>query len=148
MPTTIPDLTAAVYSEVADSGIFGSGDTVRRSWLPREDVRDMAVGAFLVTVTPQGQDAEILNRGSMMRTVTIAIAIQCRVEDFGNATIDPMVEQSESVLAYMFGRELTDAPEALFLGANMSPIMSPLHADDFSVFTSVVTVRYKIAESM
>ena len=145
---TIPDIVAAVYSEVAGSGLFGSGDTVRRSWLPREDVRDMAVGAVLATVMAQDQTLEVLTRGAMLKTLSVNIAIQCKVEDFEAATVDPLVELAESLASYMFQRALPLAPDAIFMGVNLAPIMSSVHADDFSVFTSVVTVRYKTMENV
>jgi hypothetical protein len=70
------------------------------------------------------------------------------VADFENATIDPLVELAESVLSYMYQRQLALASTAIFLGANLAPIMSPVHADDFSVFTTVITVRYMTQETV
>ena len=74
--------------------------------------------------------------------------ITTAVEDFDNSTVDPLVELAESLLTFLYMRQLADQPEAVFLSANLSPIMSAVHADDFSVFTSVITVRYKVMQKL
>jgi len=77
--------------------------------------------------------------------VAVDVAIQRRLLDPGNIVeIDTLVALVEEVIAFVDGRRLAAYPQAAFVGIENDPAYALDHMDELSVFTSVVTVRYRV----
>lgn len=124
---------------------FSQAFTACRYYRPQFSLEELA--ALRVSVVPRSLTLAPATRAKSTWEVAVDIAIQRRLLDPGNIIeIDTLVSLVEEVIAFLDGRRLAAYPQAAFVGIENDPAYAVEHIDELSVFTSVVTVRYRVMQ--
>lgn len=123
---------------------FGSPLTVHRAYLPRIELKDLT--GILLSVVPKSLAQESLTRSSDVATVVIDVALQQKLQHEDLATLDPLLDLAERLAHHFRRRRLPAYPAALCLNTEFKPIYAPEHIEDLRVFTSVLTLTFRVSE--
>ena len=120
--------------------------TAARSYLPIKALKELA--DLRVTVVTAEQEVEIRDRSHSLRwDDRIDIGIQQRVAPGDNADVDPLVELTEQIITELAQTtpvfQLTSNKATAVLVTN-EPVFDPDHMAELSLFTSVVSVFYRL----
>ena len=138
----LADIARAVADEL-NAQPFGQAFTACRHYRPQFGLEELAT--LRVSVVPRSLTLATASRARSTWEVAVDVAIQRRLLDPGNIVeIDTLVALVEEVIAFVDGRRLAAYPQAAFVGIENDPAYALDHMDELSVFTSVVTVRYRV----
>lgn len=141
---TIIAIADAVVAAI-NAGTFAYPHPVAagREYVPVHELDDLV--DLAVTVVPTGLTASLLDRGSRyLFDYLIDIGIQRRTEPT-NAERDAMMYLVEQVVDLLRVNPLAlPAGVARCVGVANAPIFVPQHLDEKRVFTSVVTLTYRL----
>ena len=138
----LADIARAVADEL-NAQPFSQAFTACRHYRPQFGLDELAV--LRVSVVPRSLTLATASRARSTWEVAVDVAIQRRLLDPGNIVeIDTLVALVEEVIAFVDGRRLAAYPQAAFVGIENDPAYALDHMDELSVFTSVVTVRYRV----
>ena len=160
------DLAAAVeyelgrYTGLADANAAALREAVRLLGLPSVDGQpaglaitvtplpgvelDKLTAVPRVSVVPKSVQPQHMTRSGRADNITIDIGIQAKIIGSPEADVPKLCRLARAVLDYIWGRTLTRAPEAVFMEAGIDPVYAPEHLQQLRVFTSVVSVTYKV----
>jgi hypothetical protein len=124
-----------------NAGPFSQAFTAQRLYLPQFELPEMAT--LHVSVVPKEEVTQFLSRGQLMRTCTVEVGVQKKLEQIGNEQIDALVMLVNEI-ADAFNRLKLDAPNALCTATKPNPIYAPEHLDQLRQFTSVITLKFKV----
>lgn len=133
--TRIADAVVRTLGE----GSFSQELVAVRAYRPAADLA--ALERLHATVVPRSEERRPLSRGSREQEVTIDIGLQRKVDPENLAEQDELDALAEEVADYLEGRHL---PEATFVSISRDPVLSPEHLDQHRVFTTVISVTYRI----
>lgn len=148
----------AVILQIADAVVVALGAatlsqtfTAERSYVPVRELEEMG-GTLFVTVVPTGLTAQLLNRqGQHLFDYVIDIGIQKRIgtgtmtEAEIRAACDPLMLFAEEVAELLGGKTLPiGSGKAVAIGVANQPIFVPAMLDEMKVFTSVVTLTFRL----
>ena len=133
----IADLIDAVVAELQSGGFTQA----ERGLLPVFDLQQLS--DLHITVLPSTVEREESTRGSVVETLSVAIGIQQRIDVDNNG--DDLFDVVEDIVDFMHRRQLAALPDAVAFSIVVDPIFAPEHLDTSRVFTSVITLTYKIA---
>lgn len=154
---------AAVVVEIAEAVVEALNDatlsmafTAERLYVPRfkrhasspgdEDLPDLET--LRVSVVPRELSLASLNRGADDFDYLIDVAIQKRLDSDGPAEVDPYMLLAEEVVDLFRGEALEASfGRASCMQAANLPIYSPEFLNDANVFTSVVTLTFRLARA-
>lgn len=142
----IADAVAAALNGAALSQVF----TAERAYVPVHDLEDL--DALKVTVVPAGLTLALLDRSPRhMHDYVVDVGVQKR---FGSgaltpaeilAACDPLMKLTEEVVDLFRGKALpVAAGSAVCTAAANNPVFAPAHADEKRVFTSVVSLTFRL----
>lgn len=134
------DIANAVAAEL-NAGFAGMF-TVAVTPLPGVDLAELA--GLTVSVVPKSLTPQHVARGARADTCVIDIGIQQRLSKSPEIEIPPLCTIAMSVLGFMWNRRLPALPAVASLGAVIEPIYDPEHLRQFRVFTSIVSVTYRV----
>jgi len=142
----IISLAEALKAElVAHAGEFSLPFTVRRVYLPKATLEDLA--SLLVSVVPKADVTETSTRGHDEGNYTLDVAVQARLTKSGDEEIqeaDALMTFVEELKAHL--RRLVLQPDgyepSVAVTVRNEPIYSVDHLDEHRVFTSLVTVGF------
>jgi hypothetical protein len=97
-----------------------------------------------VSVVPKSVQPQHMTRSGRADNVTIDIGIQAKIIGSPETDVPKLCRLVRTLLDFMWGRALTRAPEAVFMEAGIDPVYAPDHLQQLRVFTSVVSVTYKV----
>jgi hypothetical protein len=150
---------AAVIVEIADAVVDTLNDatlsqsfTAVRAYVPvyaRQDTEGAdELADLLVTVVPRSTTLAMLSRRDDDFDYVVDIGIQQRVE-VTNAVVDARMLLAEEVLDLFRGKRLVlvYSDDPLCVAAANDPIYAPDHLDQHRVFTSVVSLTYRLARA-
>ena len=101
-----------------------------------------------VSVVPRELSLASLNRGADDFDYVVDVAIQKRLDSDGPAEVDPYMLLAEEVVDLFRGKALEDSfGRASCVQAANLPIYSPEFLNDANVFTSVVTLTFRLARA-
>ena len=138
------DLADAVTSQVNQSGIVTHA---KRQVLPIHDLSQLR--ALTVSVVPRGVQVQSITRKLSQYDCQVDIGIQQKLTA-PQDEIDPAVKELsglvQQITDYLQRQPLTDMPYAIWIKVENVPIYDPDHLANQRVFTSVLTLTYRITK--
>lgn len=154
---------AAVVVEIAEEvkdalndAAFSMPFTAERLYVPRFRLRKNSPGesgdpdldTLRVSVVPRELSLVALNRGADDFDYSIDVAIQRRLESDDPADVDPYMGLAQEVVDLFRGKFLAGVfGRAACVSAANLPIYSPEFLNESKVFTSVVTLTFRLART-
>ena len=139
--SVILDLADAVAAELnaAEEGTFGLDFVAARMVLPRFKLEDLST--LHVTVVPASAGAEMQTRAQMLYEVEINIGVQKLLGKDVDSEIEDLLDLVEAIGDYLRGRTLDDVS---WMRQDNDPTYAPDHLANQNVFTSVLTITYRL----
>ena len=137
-------VVVAVADAVVDelnAGTFGQPFTAERNYLPCYELED--IKNLRVTVVPKTVAIQIKDRSSTQDDVEIDIAVQQKLTTADNAEIDPLLALVQEIADYLRFKRFSP-PDAIWVGTRNEPVYAQEHLDRFRVFTSLLTLTYRV----
>jgi len=134
----IADAVAAALNAPGEPG-FSQEFTAERKALPAFDLADLA--GLHVTVVPKGVEAAAASRGHSQHDYQIDVGVQKKLGTDLEAETAAMLALVDEIAAFLARRAMVGA--AWVRSAN-EPVYSPEHLSDKRLFTSVLTVTYRL----
>ena len=97
-----------------------------------------------LSVVPKSVQPQHMTRAGRADNITIDIGVQAKITGRPEVDVPKLCRLARAVLDYMWARRLTREPEAVFMEAGIDPVYAPEHLQQLRVFTSVVSVTYKV----
>jgi len=139
--STVIDVADAVVASL-NAGSFGIPFTSARSYVPVVELSDLA--ELIVTVVPKSAEITTATRTSSYFDCTIDIGIQQKVNPDELSELDALADLAEQIVDHLRLESLDALPEAAWLSIANEPVFAPEHLDQQRVFTSVVSVTYRV----
>ena len=140
MPTII-DIADAVAAELA-SGEFSESFTPERRVLPDCELADLK--DLRVTVVPRGVEITGASRTLSHHDVQIDIGVQKKVGNDLDADVTELLGLVEEIAEFLTRRPLAAVPQACWVKTANEPVYAPDHLAEKRLFTSVVTLTYRL----
>jgi len=141
---TIIDIADAVAATLNDPGEpgFSQSFTAERKALPAFELGDLA--GLHVTVVPKGTEITGASRSLSQHDVQIDVGVQKKVGSDLEADAAALCGLVEEIAVFLRRRPLTGVPGAAWVRSVNEPVYSPEHLAEKRLFTSVVTVTYRL----
>jgi len=105
-----------------------------------EDLKDLRV-----SVVPRTTAISAASRDSSTFEFVIDVGVQKKLSAEGDAVeIDSLLDLVEAIADHVRLKRLPDAPDAAWLGIAHEPVVSTESLEQHRVFTSVLTVTYRV----
>lgn len=130
----------AVAAEISASSL---GLTAQRHYRPQFDLADLKL--LRVSVVPKGIVITSLGRGVNQHDVSVDVAVQKKLASLEPSEIDPLMETVQSIADLLRLRRLASLPQAAWVKTENAPVYAPEHLEQQRVFTSVLTLTYRVA---
>jgi hypothetical protein len=137
----IIQIADALVAEL-NAGTFSQTFTAERAYVPRFNLEEMA--ELRVTVVPKGVEITGGTRAKSVHDYRIDIGVQKKLDSDDLAGVDALMAFVEEIADYLRFRRLEGAPEAHWLGIENGPIYVTGHLHEMRLFTSVLTVTYRV----
>jgi len=145
----ITDIADAVVTELASGGEgFSESFTPERRVLPHYELADLK--DLRVTVVPRGVEITGASRTLSQHDVQIDIGIQKKLLAGAEAGTDvdtqvaELLSLVEEIAEFLQRRPLAAMPQAVWVTTSNEPIYAPDHLAETRLFTSVLTVTYRL----
>ena len=138
--SVVVDVSEAVVGDL-NAGSFSQSFTAERHYLPLYDLK--ALKTLRVTVVPSGNAIEAKARRTAQHDVEIDVAVQQKLADTDNAAVDPLMTLVEEIADHFRFKRLT-APDAVWVKTENEPVYAQEHLDEYRVFTSLLTLTFRI----
>lgn len=99
-----------------------------------------------VTVMPRSLTVGATSRVACDYDVAVDVALQKKVDMHSPEELDALLEQVEQIEAWLRLRRLSDYPEAVWVATENDPLYLTDHLEQHGVFTSVLSVTYRVHE--
>jgi hypothetical protein len=141
--SVITDIADAVVAElnVAAPTLITGGFVAERHYRPVVDLRELA--QLKVTVVPRGVTITPANRAGNQHDVQIDVAVQQKVNDTDQESLDALMTLVERIGQFFSRRRLSSLPGAVWMKTENKPIYSAEHLEQFRTFTSVITLTWR-----
>ena len=138
------DLADAVTSQLNQSEIITDA---KRQVLPIHDLSQLR--ELTVSVVPRGVQVQSITRKLSQYDCEVDIGVQQKLT-VPQDEIDPVVKDLsglvQQIADYLQRQPLTDMPYAIWIKVENQPIYDPDHLANQRVFTSVLTLTYRITK--
>jgi hypothetical protein len=140
----MPLITQVADAVVADlnAASFSQPFTATRAYVARFELPDLKT--LTVTVVPSSASVTAAARGPAQQDVAIDVAVQQKLADEQNATLDPLLVLAEEIAEHFRGRRLSTFPDAVWSRTEFTALYAPEHLEQLRTFTSVVTLTFRI----
>lgn len=139
--STILALADAVVAGL-NAGTFSLPFTVQRGYRPAAELPDLA--AVKVTVIPKSLAITAASRADGFYDCALDIGVQRKVNLDDPAELDALMRLVEELADHLRFKRLDGFPAAAWLSIENDPIFAPEHLEKEHVFTSVLTVTYRV----
>ena len=139
----ITQVAEAVVAEL-NATTFSQPITAVRSYLPRAELADLKT--LKVTVVPSSVTVAAASRSQTQRDVVIDVAVQKKLGQEQNPSLDPLLALSEEIAEHFRAKRLDSFPGALCVKTEFKPIYAPEHIEQLRTFTSVLTLTFRVIE--
>lgn len=136
----IIEIADAVVAELA-AGEFSAPFTARRMLLPEFELSEL--NDLHVTVLPKSIDIAAGSRIASNYDVKIDIGVQKKVADV-EADVAQLCGLVEEIAEFLRRRPLQGAQYAAWMNTANQPVYSPEHLAEKRLFTSVLTLTYRV----
>jgi len=122
---------------------FNPPVTAERSHLPIFDLGQVG-DAIKVSVVPRSLTVANASRTLNFFDASIDVGVQKRVDPNDPAQIDALLDLVEQIGDHLRLKRLDTLPEAQWLTSEHDPVLAAEHLERLSVFTSVLTLTYRL----
>ena len=141
------DIADAVVTELNAAQVppatgFGQTFTATRAYRPVFDLAELKT--LRVTVVPKGIEIVNITRNANQNDVSVDVAVQKKVNPDDAADMDALMTLVEKIGDFFRLRRLAAFPTALWTKTENVPIYSPEHLETKQVFTSVLTLTFRV----
>lgn len=137
--STILYIADAVTASL-NAGPFTPALDAERRFQPAFELPDLA--DLKISVVPKSVTITNATRESGYFDCAIDIGVQKKIAD--DAEIDALVDLVEEIADHLRQKRLDSFPDAAFVSITNEPVFAPEHLDTQRVFTSVLTVTYRV----
>lgn len=138
-----------VLLEIADALLaalnaedFSQAFTAVRSYRPDFDLPELAT--LRVSVVPKADTTSAATRTDDFHEVSVDIGVQQRVPQGDRDALDALLTLMQELGDFLKRRRLDGVPAATWVRTANEPVFDPDHLAEKSVFTSVLTVTYRV----
>ena len=144
MADIVTQIAAGVADELnnAPAETFSLAFEAQRLYRPTFELEDLE--GLTVSVVPKGINEEIVSRRAVREEVQVDVAVQKKLQAADNAEIDALVNLVREIVGFFRFRVLATCPDALWVRTENVPLYSVEHMDRYRVFTSVITLSYRV----
>jgi len=138
------DITSAVAAELnaVPAGTFDAPVQSVCSVLPVYDLTQMA--DLKVTVVPKAVQIDGATRATSQFDVQVDVGIQRKLGSDLEAEVAALLDLVDQIAQYLRKRPLAAAPYAAWVSTANEPVYAPEHLADKRLFTSVLTLTYRV----
>lgn len=137
----IIDIADAVAAELA-GGEFSQTFTPRRQVLPSWELADLK--DLRIAVVPRAVEISRASRATGQHDLQVDVGIQKKVGRDTDADVATLLGLVEEVADFLAGRRLAAFPQAAWVRTDNEPVYAPDHLAEQRVFTSVLTLTYRV----
>ena len=137
------DIADAIVTEI-DSSTFSEPLVVTRRVLPEFELADLK--ALTVTVVPKSVQINNITRQSSSFDVAIDIGIQQKIGKDTDTEVTRLIGIVSEIVAFLNRRKLPDDSSAIFVSIANEPVYAPEHLSEKRLFTSIITLTYKVIQ--
>lgn len=140
--STIATLADAVAAHI-NAGTFSQPVSAERMYQPAFTLEDLA--DLRVSVVPRTVGIAASTRESSLFECVVDVGVQKKLPAEGaEAEIDALLDLVEEITDHLRLKRLPDAPEAAWAGIAHEPVVSSESLEQHRVFTSVLSVTYRV----
>ncbi len=139
--STIVEVADAMVASL-NGASFSQPFTAVRSYLPAVELAELK--DLHVTVIPKSEAITVATRESDYFEPVIDVGIQKKVDPNDAAQMDAMCDLVQEIIDHLRHRRLEAMPDAAWLSIEHEPVFAPEHLDQERVFTSVLSVTYRL----
>jgi len=141
--STIIDIADAVTAELAaGTGDLSQSFTPQRSVLPDFELSDLQ--DLRVTVVPRAVEITGSSRTMSQHDVQIDVGVQKKLGTDLDTEVAELVGLVEEIAGFLQRRPLSAAPQACWVRTANEPVYAPDHLAEKRLFTSVLTLTYRL----
>ncbi len=137
----VTDISDAVVTELA-GGAFSQSFTPQRRVLPEHELADLK--SLSVTVVPRGVEITGSSRTMSQHDVQIDIGIQKKIGKATDTEVATLLGLVDEIVDFLKRRTLQAAPWAAWIRTANEPVYAPDHLAEKRLFTSVLTLTYRV----
>ena len=137
------DIADAIVTELV-ANTFSEPLVVTRRVLPEFELADLK--ALTVTVVPKSVAIDNITRSSSSFDIAIDIGIQQKIGKSTDTEVTRLSGIVSEIITFLNRRKLPDVETAIFVSIANEPVYAPEHLSEKRLFTSIVTVTYKIIQ--
>jgi hypothetical protein len=139
--SVILDVANAVVASL-NAASFSQELTAERRYRPTFELADL--DTLRVSVVPKSLRIGSATRAANYFDCAIDVGVQKKVNVDEPAEVDALMNLVEEITDHLRMSRLEALPEAAWLSIENEPVFAPEHLDQERVFTSVLTVRYRV----
>ena len=140
--STIAAIADAVAAHI-NAGTFSQPVIAVRMYQPAFTLEDLA--ELRVSVVPRTVGIAAASRDSSTFECVIDVGVQKKLPTEGEqAEIDGLLDLVEAIADHVRLKRLPDAPEAAWAGIAHEPVVSTESLEQHRVFTSVLSITYRV----
>ncbi len=140
--STISDIADAVALKLNEHEGFETDFEAVRKTLPVLDISKMGNGLY-VTVVPRTIEYSVVARTKTSGDYAIDVGVQQRISLEDDSECDSLLALVEQIALFLRGQHLSEEG-ASFVSVTNDPVVAADHLSKFQVFTSVLTVTYRV----
>lgn len=140
--SAIVELADAIAASI-NAQTFVPAVTAERSHLPVFDLGKVG-DAIKVSVVPRAVLVTGASRSTNYYDLSVDIGVQRRVDPNDPAQVDALLDLVEQIGDHLRLKRLDTLPAAQWIGSEHEPVLAAEHLERLSVFTSVLTVTYRL----
>ena len=137
------EIADAIVAELA-AHTFSEPLVITRRVLPEFELADLK--ALTVTVVPKSVGINNITRQSSSFEVAVDVGIQQKIGKDTDTEVARLSGMVTEIVAFMNRRKLTNQPAAVFVSIANEPVYAPEHLSEKRLFTSIVTLHYKVIQ--
>jgi hypothetical protein len=135
------DIADGVTAELA-GGTFDPAFTPQRMILPSHDLAELR--QLRVIVVPKAIEMSVAGRAATACDVQVDIGVQKKLSAAVDEQVVALCGLVEQIAAYLERRPLADRADAAWVSTANDPIYAPDHLSEQRVFTSILTLTYRV----
>ena len=137
---TITDLADAIVTEL-NATEFALAFEAVRAYAPRFDLEEM--DTLRVSVVARAIEIITLTRSEFQHDYQVDVAVQQKFSAETNLALDPLMGLVEEIDRHFEGMRLA-SPDAICVRVANAPIYAPEHIKEKRMFTSVITLTWRM----
>jgi len=135
-------IVADAVAASLNAGSFSQTFTAARHYQPSFELSDMQ--ALRVSVVPKSVSIASATRQHSFFDFAIDIGVQQKINTNDPVEIDALMDLMDEIADHLRLKRLDGLPEAAWLSIGHEPVFAAEHLDQQRLFTSVLTVTYRI----